>query len=145
VDRDIAARAVGAGLQIEARHARRPLQRRREAGVLADVQHLLERLEARQLEDDLHGPLRDLDRDRRVAGDAIQLRLLAGLRIPVDRRLLGRAVDLDLVLALDRWTRLRLRARAPGREPGDGGQSGQSQKRYDTNLTNVSEHARPRA
>ena len=64
---------------------RRPLQRERDRLALADVERLLLRLEAGQLDDHLHRPARDLERDRRVAGDAVALRVAAPGRRPSRR------------------------------------------------------------
>ncbi len=101
VDRHLGAgrAAVAAGAQIELARHRRALQRHLDRCRLSDVQITLRGLPAAQLDDHLDGSFGHLDIERRVAGDPEITRRRRCSRVPVDRRLLRRAVDVDLVAA----------------------------------------------
>ena len=63
-----------------------------------------------RVHDEVDAAARDLERERRVARDAVVLGLTRLVRAPVHRGLLGRAVDLELVLAAFRRRPRLLRA-----------------------------------
>ncbi len=109
VDRHLGAggAAVAARAQVEPAGQRGAFERRLDRGRLANVDIALLGLEAAQLDDDLGRAFGQLEIDGRVAGDPEIPWRRRRSHVPVDDRLLRRAVDVDLVCApLDPGARL---------------------------------------